>query len=701
MRTRILLSRVIWALACYVSSSIAEAGVAKLRLNGLDMGIDKDTGGLVYLASADTGVILQAAPESAGLLDVAYPTDSYVPLRLSSRYSKARVEQEANGLTITWNPLGPNRANAALPSGKVVARVTLRAADDGRSVILTCRLENHSDIAIPQILFPDLHGLQPFDGLESTQLRLAGGVVQPFPMPWPDPDSAVVYKERGWKEYPASSYGGLNALRWLDYGSLKAGLSVFEKKWGGADAPDILTIRSEADPLSLRLMWQHKATVMPGQIWDSAEFWLTPHRGGWAKGIEVYRKYVQQVNPSRDLPRHVRDGVGFQSIWMLQSLDRDPSQASFRFADLPRVAEDARAHGITEVVLWGWCQYLKLPIPCREELGSEEEFLQGIRRAKEMGVNMVPFVSVQSTLPAQAKRYRTTPEGDYTYHGDLIPPSNPYYAKTYEMYLVDGGDLAWQQDVLNALTKWVELGVASFSWDQFLNEAQQRKAPALIDLVGKIRSLARARDAESTFSGESACLGSLEQDGAVLDYFWNWVDYADAGPVLNVLRAPRLNCNVENSPLVVKKGFMDGLYLNLLPKKPDWPNGSALIGERPALSAAVKEVASLRRQFLPFFVEGTFLGDSILSQPTRAFVRGHQLGDRLLVLVLNDQKETQDLVFQTDLSLWLPRTEAYEVKSYDSKGTLLATTAEGGARWLGIARQLQPLELAIFEIQAR
>jgi hypothetical protein len=115
----------------------------------------------------------------------------------------------------------------------------------------------------------------------------------------------------------------------------------------------------------------------------------------------------------------------------------------------------------------------------------------------------------------------------------------------------------------------------------------------------------------------------------------------DAGPILNVLRAPRLNCNVEDSPLIVKKGFIDGLYLNIFPRKLDQPNGTALISERPELAMAVKEVARLRRQFLPFFVEGTFIGDSVLREPTPAFVRGYQLGDRLLVFVLNDRKETQ------------------------------------------------------------
>jgi len=65
----------------------------------------------------------------------------------------------------------------------------------------------------------------------------------------------------------------------------------------------------------------------------------------------------------------------------------------------------------------------------------------------------------------------------------------------------------------------------------------------------------------------------------VLDYTWNWTNYTDAGPILSVLNAPRLNCNVEDSPLVVKQAFAEGLFLNVMPRKADQPNGTALISE--------------------------------------------------------------------------------------------------------------------------
>ncbi len=157
---------------------------------------------------------------------------------------------------------------------------------------------------------------------------------------------------------------------------------------------------------------------------------------------------------------------------------------------------------------------------------------------------------------------------------------------------------------------------------------------------------------------------------------------------------------MDDSPLVVKKAFADNLYINAMPRKPDQPNGTALISEKPALGESLKEVARLRQKFLPYFVDGTTIGDAVLWKPAPGFVRGYQLGNKLLIVVLNDQKKSASVRLESELSLWLPSTKAYAVKYYDSTGKLLEETRTQGDRWLGITRQLQPLELAFFEIQA-
>lgn len=222
-----------------------------------------------------------------------------------------------------------------------------------------------------------------------------------------------------------------------------------------------------------------------------------------------------------------------------------------------------------------------------------------------------------------------------------------------------------------------------------------------MNLTEKVRGLTRAKDPESTFSGESINANSFEVDGKVLDYTWNWVDYVDAGPILNVLRAPRPNCNVEDSPLVVKRAFSDGLYINVMPRRPDESYGSALISSQPDMAKALKEVASLRKQFLPFFDEGTFIGESALSKRASAFVRGYTLDKKLLMIVLNDQAKAEKVAVNSDLRLWLPSTQSYVSKYYDSAGRLVRTVRSAGQQWSGSTDLLQPNELVLFEIDGQ
>ena len=695
------------AISLCLSARASEPNVLRVTFNGLDISIDRETGSLLQLSSSSTGVILLSPPETAGLVDLAYPVESFTPMRLASRFSRAEVAREKNQVVIIWRGLGPSRSNPILPDGKVYAQVTIWAADDGRSTIMTCRVENKSTVSVPQILFPDLWGMKPLAGAEETHLRLARGVEQPFKEP--------IKKDRGWKVYSPAGYYGENALRWLDFGSLEGGLSIFQKKWASADFPELVTRRSELDPLSLRLAWEHKQTIEPGHPWESGEFWFTPHPGGWAKGIEVYRRYVAQVSPPRPLPTHVRDGLGFQTLFLTQPQERDPAKAYFRFVDLPRIAEDAAQHGIDEVVFWYYCSYFAMPIPFRPALGTREELVESIRKAKELGVNMVPFISVHEALARDAERlYGVNPSAtnhlrNWEFHSELIPNSRPYYVKGYDTMWVPSNNQVWLKQVGEVFTDWIQRGTYSFCFDEFgeiqFDEYGADKYDAnktdLMNLTEKVRGLTRAKDPESTFSGESINSNSFEVDGKVLDYTWNWVDYVDAGPILNVLRAPRPNCNVEDSARVVKRAFSDGLYINVMPRRPDESYGSALISSQPDMAKALKEVASLRKQFLPFFVEGTFIGECALSKRTSAFVRGYTLGKKLLMIVLNDQAKAEKVTVSSDLSLWLPSTQSYVSKYYDSAGRLVRTVSSTGQQWSGSTDLLQPNELFLFEIDGQ
>ena len=739
MRERI--SRTFFWLGLYVfllalaGASFAETYTIQLH-NGAEIGIDEQTGCIVRLSHPATGIMLSAQPETAGLLDVAYPAKEFFPLRLASQFSKARLTKEPDGIRIIYDRLGPSRENVELPEGKVVAQVIMRAAPDGRSLIMSCQILNASDAPIPQILFPDLWGLKAFDGPSRAKLKFSGRAGEYFPF-----QGEVAYtsqtgwrSEEEWTRHKGCDNINFFNLRWMDLGSLKGGLSIYHKKWGSYPKANILTHRGEFDPQSLRLMWEHsdyalqespereafkdvprvkQATseygIGPGKTWDSGEFWLTPHAGGWAKGIEPFRAYVNQVNPPRQLPRHIRDGLGFQSVWMIQPWEPDPAQAAFRYEDLPRIARDAKQHGLDEVVVWGWCDYCKLPIPTLSQLGTREQWLDGVKKAKEMGVNIVPYLGLHSMVASHAEKYLgTLGNGNYPfiYHNELVPQLGPNYAGLVpeKIYGIPPTNKLWQKDIVAELTRWIEEGVTCFGVDVFgQKNLFTGEKPEIVDIAEEIRGLAREKDPESTFSGEQ--IGNTEWDNRVFDYTWNWdnktIAHREADPLLNVLPRMRINYNIYRSPLAAKKGFAAGFFLNFMLSKPGRANGTALLSEDPALSATAKELAKLRKQFLPYFVEGIALGECILSEPViGGFVRGHQLDDKLLVIAINTANQVQELIIHSNLALWLPSANGYVVKTYDSTGELLKTERQKSDEWTMSSPLLEPAEMCFFEIES-
>ena len=341
-----------------------------------------------------------------------------------------------------------------------------------------------------------------------------------------------------------------------------------------------------------------------------------------------------------------------------------------------------------------------------------------------MDVNIAASLGIHLLHHTQLARYgvQYTARNAWNFHRDLIPNFNPAYLKGLPLdhagQTVPPSNPTWQEDVYKSLVEWIDRGITSFTWDVYGGggpdgalSSRYEDNVALNEVAKRFRAHARKVDPESTFNAETNSISGLEWDGEVLDYTWNWisdqfkeghlttttyVEYIEASPILNVLRSPRVNYNIESSPLAVKKGFADGAYLNFLLRKPDGENGSAILGEKPALSPVVKQMAARRKQFLPFFTEGVPLGDCILAEPSPLFVRSHVHNNRAFIVVLNDGSSPRAVDLSLNLPLWLTG-EAHRVSRYDSDGRL--TSEERISVKKGQASQLKGRELKPGEME--
>ena len=95
-----------------------EARVCTFRLNGLDLGVDCQTGSVIHLASSATGVILDGPLESAGLLEVAYPVDSFAPCGCQLAFPQRWLHNMEKGWRSDGTNWGQVGAGSAYPPDK-------------------------------------------------------------------------------------------------------------------------------------------------------------------------------------------------------------------------------------------------------------------------------------------------------------------------------------------------------------------------------------------------------------------------------------------------------------------------------------------------------------------------------------------------------------------------------------------------------
>ncbi|HPK01971.1 MAG TPA: hypothetical protein PLS90_05900 [Candidatus Sumerlaeota bacterium] len=724
------------------------------ELNGLQLAFDADSGALIEMTYPGVGAMIQTSAARGSLLDLAYPIPSFEPLRLAARFSTgASIERTSDSVTVRWERLGPSRRRTPQSpvreaialrydaendrqewvtlaedpfelQGNVAASVTFRALPDGRSLSMTGTVDNQSATTIPQVLFPDFMGITEFAGQGRTHFRTAGFVNNPFELLRTPARGIDFYGQdlaRTGIEYASGPYYPSTPMlaRWMDVGGLQGGFSLFRKWWlwgpgdNWQDSPEKVWLHLTEGEDKLRLACLHKVEIGPGERWHSDEYVLTPHRHGWAKGIEPFREYVHaNLKRPYPVPRHVREGLGFRTLWMTQAYPNDPDgDIIYRAEDLPRVARECLEHGIQEICLWSWWGGMQVPISDPfPQIGTVEQLRRAIEECRELGVNVSLFISIMLVANPTAERWglQVGPPGSgWTYHTEFVPVMRPYYGHGLSCIEAGIDNLTWRQGAYESCRRIIETLTPSLGWDQwdlysrFDQPNQPRKQP-FYELTQRIRAAAHAQDPEATFHGE--CIENLDANAIYLDYSWNWVNWpwmegGDCRPFNSVYPAPRLNVNIDRSAREVRGAFIDNHYLNVFTSRVGGINGSGRIADYPELSRALKQCAGLRRQFLPYFVDGTLIGDCILTEePAGARLSAYVLPDRLLVLALNDSETGQRIPLAADLTPWLRSpTGQYEVRRFDLEGRLLASEING-SRW---RPTLGDAEMVVYEILAR
>jgi hypothetical protein len=169
---------------------------------------------------------------------------------------------------------------------------------------------------------------------------------------------------------------------------------------------------------------------------------------------------------------------------------------------------------------------------------------------------------------------------------------------------------------------------------------------------------------------------------------------ADAGPFRYVFPQFRLNTNVNEHPRGALLGFMEGALLNVIPGN----MRTYRLRDCPELSRMLRQLAALRRRFLPYFTEGQFRfreGLSVDGGDSRLYTHD----DHILVIVTNPSDVTADVTISVDPTVWGASPAGGTILEIDLDGNEVERTEDERFAFRRTAR-LEPDSLRIFEFRA-
>ncbi len=207
---------------------------------------------------------------------------------------------------------------------------------------------------------------------------------------------APAMESRGMRGY-AEVYPGTLSMSWFDIYNSDGGI------YYGVHNPDIDPVILECGTYGKKSVGLNLASNYPVRV-NSGEAYTTPpthlifHDGDWHKGAQIYRafRYPLVHKCENVVPSWAKDSVGLSAHYDFKIQD---GTWYHTYKDIPQMARDSLAMGIDHMLFAGWHKdgfdngyplYYTDP-----DLGTEEEFIDGIRQAKDMGVHISLYENSQ------------------------------------------------------------------------------------------------------------------------------------------------------------------------------------------------------------------------------------------------------------------------------------------------------------------
>ncbi|HDP89889.1 MAG TPA: hypothetical protein ENN42_08035 [Thioalkalivibrio sp.] len=569
--------------------------------------LDEDSGGFRRLYDKSSNHEYVRAPERAMLLRLMTPEGDAACRHVDG--AGASIETSAEGVVMVYNLDG------------IEAQVSLSL--DGAALNAHLRMANRSNRVVEEVMFPCVSGLGPMpDGRLVWPNFWTREIVDPL-------GKGLGGDHRTWNEGGqklVTRYPGHMASAWCDYGNTEHGLALEARHTDFSPVDFALhkVLDKTRTPIerSLDIATVCPRRVRPGEIADLPPFRLVLHEGDWHAAAKDHRDWLDTWIAKPDRPARCAEAIGWHFFFMKHQDGLEVHD----YADLPCMAEAARAAGCPYLLVFGWqdCghdnNYCYRYVP-NKDWGGEAALKEAIAACRAIGVEVIPFFNgtlANIMMPEhqefghcwEAKTRAGHPyyAGDWARHNVDIPTRNRAmlhhelcFCTQQRSYFLDTARRIVQQ-----------YGFGNTQLDQIsekvfccYNETHAHDRPdyapieGLAELLPETRRIVREANPEGIMVSE--CLN--EFTGQWCDSSWDWTILLPfPEPILYTL--PWLLTSHEIDALEfgeVNKAFAYKMHLDL---KID--GGDAPVTKYPAFADHIRRNAELRRRLGEYFCTAAF-----------------------------------------------------------------------------------------------
>ncbi len=261
----------------------------------------------------------------------------------------------------------------------------------------------------------------------------------------------------------ACLYPGDMSMSWMDLYDQNGGL------YFGVHDADARACRMEAGvdaPTNpgLCLAANFGVRIGKGEQYQTPLVLTAFHAGDWHAGADIYRAFRRPtLPPMREHPAWMLTSPGLHAHY---DFKYQSGEIVHRYRDIPRLAQEAKAMGLCHILLSGWHKDgFDRGFPCYRydsDLGSEQEFADGVKAALDMGVH----VSLYMNLRLHNNAYNTEKIADKA----VVREDGSIFAEGYgslRFSLMCPNSQAWQDELAAAVEYATDTyGVDGIYFDQ-------------------------------------------------------------------------------------------------------------------------------------------------------------------------------------------------------------------------------------------